>query len=98
MSQIVFGLICIDGENKGDYSTNSNGNALRDMIMDKIIPKLAPNDHRRTLTLNDLEFHYNRSRTHTLTGSTTIFCVAHKDAKKRAVWKFVDEVQERLTA
>jgi vesicle-associated membrane protein 7 len=92
MSQIIFGLIFIDGENKGDYSTDSKGSVLRDTIVDKIIPKLAPHDHRRTLTQKDLEFHYNRS------GNTTVFCVAHKDVKKRTVWNFIDETQQRLTA
>lgn len=35
-----------------------------------------------------MEFHYSR------VGSLTVFCVAYKDAKKRIVWNFVDEVQK----
>ena len=39
MAQIIFGLVYQDGENKGDYSTDSKGTVLRDTIVDKIIPK-----------------------------------------------------------
>lgn len=50
MATIILGLVFKDGENKGDYSTDSRGKVIRDTIVEKIIPKLSPSDHRRTLT------------------------------------------------
>jgi len=53
--------------------------------VDKILPKLSNNDHRRTLTQKDLDFHMKRE------GNVTVFCVANTETSKRLVWGMIDE-------
>jgi vesicle-associated membrane protein 7 len=81
---IVLGLVIVDGELKAEYPSGKE--KLRDVIVEKVLPKLAPSDHKRTLTQKEFEFHYKRE------GPVTIFCVANTDTKKRVCWNFIDEV------
>lgn len=84
---IIQGLIAEGNQLKGEYGGNEK---LREAIMDKILPKLPKNNHKRTLTQKDLEFHYKYS------GSYVFFCVANGDTPKRVCWAFVDELENEF--
>lgn len=71
----------------GQYPTSGSTKALSDIIIQKIVPKLPSNNHKRTLTQGENEFHYKVS------GNYVYFCVAHKSATKRVVWAFVDDME-----
>jgi vesicle-associated membrane protein 7 len=81
---ILLGLIIIDNQVKAEFPFGKEN--LRDIIIEKILSKIPPNNHRKTLTQKDIEFHYKRE------GTLTIFCVASTDTKKRLCWNFIDEV------
>jgi hypothetical protein len=82
---ILYGLVIRGDEVQGDYPSDKK--KLRETIMEKIFPKLAPSDHRRTLTQKSVEFHYKKEN------NVTVFCVATEDTKKRVCWNFVEQIE-----
>lgn len=71
----------------GQYPTSNSLRQLSDTIVQKIVPKLPSNNHKRTLTQGDNEFHYKVS------GNYVYFCVAQKNATKRVCWAFIDDME-----
>ena len=82
---ILYGLVIKEDEVQGDFPSDKK--KLRETIMEKIFPKLAPTDHRRTLTQKAVEFHYKKEH------NNTVFCVATEDTKKRVCWSFIDQIE-----
>eukprot|EP01080_Neovahlkampfia_damariscottae_P001461 gene1461-12080_t len=82
---ILYGLVIKQDEVQGDYPSDKK--KLRETIMEKIFPKLAPSDHRRTLTQKAVEFHYKKEN------GNTVFCVATEDTKKRVCWNFIEQIE-----
>jgi vesicle-associated membrane protein 7 len=86
---LLLGLVASmsDRQLVGQYPTSSGLKQLSDTIVLKIVPKLPTNNHKRTLTQGDHEFHYKVS------GEYVYFCVAQKNATKRVCWAFIDELE-----
>jgi hypothetical protein len=84
---IQLGLVAsmLDRTLVGQYPTNNK--VVTETIIGKIVPKLPTNNHKRTLTQGDNEFHYKVS------GNYVYFCVASKTAAKRVVWAFLDDLE-----
>lgn len=72
---------------KGEFGGNEK---LREAIMNKIVPRLPKNNHKRTLTQKDLEIHYKSS------GSYIFFCVVQGMTAKRVAWAFVDDMESEF--
>jgi hypothetical protein len=85
---ILFGLISDAEKDLGSSPTNQ---PLKDIIVNKILPKLPADNHKRTLTMKDMELHYKYE------GNFVYFCVATEGFKKRTCWAFIDDIQDKFT-
>lgn len=56
---IVLGLVVVGDAMKGIFSTMPTLD-MCEAIMTKVLPKLAINDHKRTLLTRGFEIHYKR--------------------------------------
>jgi vesicle-associated membrane protein 7 len=86
---IVFSLIA-DSENNNLGAHPANNKVMTDTIITKILPKLPQDNHKRTLTQKDLEFHYKYS------GNYVYFCVAEGGYSKRICWAFIDDLETKF--
>jgi hypothetical protein len=84
---ILYASIVEAGQVKGQYPTK--GSNFEEIITQKIVPRIETNNHRRTLTQGQYEFHYKYS------GTIIYFCVA-EDTAKRTCWAFIDDIEQRF--
>jgi vesicle-associated membrane protein 7 len=85
---IIFALIADTEREIGSAPSNQ---PLRDIIVNKVLPKLPADDHKRTLTMKDMELHYK------FEGNYVYFCVASAGFTKRTCWAYIEDIQEKFT-
>ena len=64
------------------------GNNFEDIIVNRIVPKIGNNNHKRTLTQGNYQFNYSYS------GTYIYFCVADDDQQKRTCWGYIDDIEK----
>ncbi|KAL9645320.1 hypothetical protein ABK040_002519 [Willaertia magna] len=69
---------------------NPSQQKLQQILMEKVIPKLARENHKRVLTNEDSNIFVKYS------GKYYLFTIATQDIKQRVCWNLIDEVENDL--